>query len=109
MDKSCKLLLPNHQIQKIKYFTARVNSRPNDLGIPVRQETYLRAIRTLPNIEIVLGHFLTQEVNMPVSNCLSNNQQYVRVTKTEEKGSDVNMATHLLSDGYKNKIDVQFL
>ena len=31
---------------------------------------------------------------------------YVRVVKTEEKGSDVNLATHLLSDGYKGEYEV---
>ena len=30
-----------------------------------------------------------------------NAPRYVRVIKTEEKGSDVNLATHLLNDGYK--------
>lgn len=31
---------------------------------------------------------------------------YAKVIKTEEKGSDVNLALHLLSDGYKNAYDV---
>ena len=31
---------------------------------------------------------------------------YAKVIKTEEKGSDVNLALHLLSDGYKNVYDV---
>ncbi len=31
---------------------------------------------------------------------------YVKVIKTEEKGSDVNLALHLLSDGYKDAYDV---
>lgn len=31
---------------------------------------------------------------------------YVKVIKTEEKGSDVNLALYLLSDGYKNAYDV---
>ena len=33
-------------------------------------------------------------------------QGYVKVIKTEEKRSDVNLALHLLSDGYKNAYDV---
>lgn len=31
---------------------------------------------------------------------------YVKVIKTEEKGSDVNLAMHLLSDGYKDDYEV---
>ena len=36
---------------------------------------------------------------MPLFN--TNPQQYAQVIKTEEKGSDVNLAVHLLNDGYK--------
>ncbi len=32
-----------------------------------------------------------------------------RVIKTEEKGSDVNLAVHLLNDGYKNEYEVAAL
>ncbi len=34
---------------------------------------------------------------------------YVKVIKTEEKGSDVNLALHVLSDGYKNAYDVAII
>lgn len=33
-------------------------------------------------------------------------QQYVKVIKTEEKGSDVNLATHLLHDAHMNQFDI---
>ena len=31
---------------------------------------------------------------------------YIEVIKTEEKGSDVNLATHLLYDGFRNDYDI---
>ena len=31
---------------------------------------------------------------------------YVKVVKTEEKGSDVNLATHLLLDGFRNEYEL---
>ena len=31
---------------------------------------------------------------------------YVQVLKTEEKGSDVNLAAHLINDGYKGRYEV---
>lgn len=37
---------------------------------------------------------------------LSNPKKYVRVAITEEKGSDVNIATHLINDGWKDLYDV---
>lgn len=102
LDQMCRLLLPKAQINKIKYFTALVNARPHDPTQPIRQQTYLRALRTIPHLEIIYGHFLSSEVSMLVAGNPPNAPQYVRVIKTEEKGSDVNLATHLLSDGYKN-------
>ena len=33
-------------------------------------------------------------------------QKYARVVKTEEKGSDVNLATHLLHDAHMGRFDV---
>ena len=61
----CQALLPQHQIAELKYFTANVSSRPSDPGAPTRQQAYLRALATLPNTQIVYGHFLTNEVWMP--------------------------------------------
>jgi hypothetical protein len=93
MAAMCKVLLPRDQINRIKYFTARVDARPSDLDKPLRQELYWRALRTIPNLEVILGSFLTHEVKMPLSPIGTG---YAKVLKTEEKGSDVNLATHLL-------------
>ena len=95
------LMLPKNQILKIKYFTALVSPRPNNPDQPLRQQIYLRALQTIPNLEIIYGHFLTHIVSMPEANCSTGQQRYVNVLKTEEKGSDVNIATHLLLDAYK--------
>ena len=96
LDKLCRYLLPGHQINQIKYYTAHVAARPHDPDEPTRQQTYLRALRTLPNVSIILGTFLTNEVwAMQV-----DKPERVKVLKTEEKGSDVNLASHLIHDGY---------
>lgn len=100
-------LLPKNRIDKLRYFTARVSARPHDPGQPQRQETYLRALATVPQVEIHFGHFLTHEISMPDA-AAWNTGRYrpVRVMKTEEKGSDVNLATHLLIDAFDNSFDV---
>ncbi len=108
-DKMCRLLLPNHQINKIKYFTAEVHARPRDPQQPARQQTYFRALRTTANFEIILGRFLMSKVSMLVAGSPANAPQYARVVKTEEKGSDVNLATHLLIDGFKNDYEMAVL
>ena len=77
--------------------------RPKDPDQPLRQKAFLRALRTIPNLEIILGTFLSHEVTMPRSPIGSG---FVKVIKTEEKGSDVNLATHLLLDGFRNDYEL---
>jgi hypothetical protein len=103
LAEMCRLLLPNDQIRQIKYFTALVNPRPNDPDQRVRQESYLRALATIPNLTTVFGYFLTHEVKMALA---GGKGGYASVIKTEEKGSDVNIATHLLIDGFKNEYEL---
>ncbi len=106
LNKFCKLLLPQNEIYQIKYFTALVRPRPQDPLQPLRQQIYLRALKTIPNLSIILGHFLTHEVMMPLAETVDGKTKYVKVIKTEEKGSDVNLAAHLLNDAYKNDFEI---
>jgi hypothetical protein len=98
----CRWLLPHDEIVAIKYFTALVNPRPSDPDQRVRQELYLRALGTIPNLSIIFGYFLTHEVTM----ARADGRGFVEVIKTEEKGSDVNIATHMLMDGFRNAYEL---
>jgi hypothetical protein len=100
LKQLCHILLPRHEITQIKYFTARVNARPSDPDQPTRQATYFRALSTIPNLSIYFGHFLTHIVKMPLAYPVPGQNSYAEVFKTEEKGSDVNLATHLLHDAH---------
>ncbi|MCI0402531.1 MAG: NYN domain-containing protein [Acidobacteria bacterium] len=102
----CRLLLPNDHIVQIKYYTAVVEARPDDPDAPTRQQFYLRALRTIPNLSIYFGHFLTQERSLPLVSPKAKGPKSARVYKTEEKGSDVNLATHLVRDGFRKEYDV---
>lgn len=110
LEKMCQLLLPNNAITSIKYFTAKISARPNDPQQPVRQQIYLRALSTISTVEIIYGHYLTHVVTMrlvsPIKNEFGHVINYVKVSKTEEKGSDVNLATALLNDAYLDLFDV---
>lgn len=99
-------LLPRNRIEQTRYFTATVSSRPNDPDQATRQQTYFRALATVPEISIHLGHFLTHPVTMPDAAAWQAGR-YVprRVIKTEEKGSDVNLATLLLVDAFDDLFD----
>lgn len=90
-------ILKKSDIERIFYFTARVKPTSDDLDKHVRQETYFRALRTNPKIEIVFGHYLSHVVRMPLCNASGVLEgSRARVLKTEEKGSDVNLATYLM-------------
>jgi hypothetical protein len=56
-----QVLPPGHTIDKLKYFTARV-SGASDSGAPARQQAYLSALRTLPEVEVHFGNFLAKTV-----------------------------------------------
>jgi hypothetical protein len=88
-----QFLLPKNEIRAIKYFTALVGARSDDPSKPVRQQSYLRALRTSPIVSVTLGHFLSHPVMMPLADSVGGKIQYAKVLKTEEKGSDVNLAT----------------
>lgn len=102
----CRQSLPAHyHVNRIRFFTARVSARPSDPQQPVRQETLFRALRTIPNLTMHFGQFLSSKPMMPLVTPLPNGTRFVRVIKTEEKGSDVNLATHLLVDAFDNDFD----
>lgn len=95
------MLGPRHEIARIKYFTARVEASAGDPSKPERQETYLRALRErrpdIPPVESYFGHFLRHTVPMPLAPFGSG---MANVIKTQEKGSNVNLAVHLLNDAW---------
>lgn len=106
----CKKLLPKNNIHKIKYFSAKVSARPHDLDQPVRQQTYWRALKTIPSLSMIEGSFLSHPVQMPSAESNQGGRpQPVWVIKTEEKGSDVNLATHLIHDAHNKDFDIAVL
>ena len=106
MGKLTQLLLPQHQIKQIRYFTALITSRPSDLTQPQRQQTYLRALRTIPHLTVHLGHFLPKTIRRPLAQPPAFGSRIVEILDTEEKGSDVNLASYLLLDGCQNNYDL---
>jgi len=63
---SASLLSANDSIESIKYFTADVSPRAGDPDAPVRQATYFRALKTIPELQIHKGTFLPKRVIRPL-------------------------------------------
>jgi 6-hydroxy-3-succinoylpyridine 3-monooxygenase len=78
-------------IQLIRYFTARTGS-PD-------QETYLRALATLPRLEIDYGLFKMKTIKCRVGSCSFAGLR--EFPAPEEKGTDVNIALRMLDDAYQ--------
>lgn len=151
-----RVVLPaKHAVEKLKYFTAPV-SGVLDKAAPGRQQTYISALETLPQVQVHKGRFIAKSIwrpvlNLPIANkriqtptpvmlprgdhLVSNQQSRIlsvgahrspeasrpkrrtrraphpdavltEVHTLEEKGSDVNLASHLLNDAWKGLFDV---
>ena len=84
---------------QVKYFTARVSAKTK-ASSPVTQAMYLRALQH-SGVEIFEGNFAIREKWIPeVGTGIMRH-----VTVYEEKGSDVNLATHLVFDACQKRFD----
>jgi len=101
----CLQILPGLTINRIRYFTALVKPRPFDPHIRQRQDVYIRALETLPNLTVHYGHFLQSEVSMRLVSPPPRGPHTALVVKTEEKGSDVNIATYMMADAFRKNCD----
>jgi hypothetical protein len=112
-----EVLDPANRIIKLWYFTAHVSARV-DPNAPARQQIYLDALETIPEIEPRFGKFLvkkrwaglaTPDLDPAKPRAKPPFQPWpavVRIYRTDEKGSDVNLATQLLIDSFKNNYEV---
>jgi uncharacterized LabA/DUF88 family protein len=110
------VLDPMHQITRVNYYIARISARAHDPQAPARQATYLRALATVPEIAVHEGSLMISELWMPLAappRSYPNSYAWalptptaVRVVKSEEKGSDVNLGAHLVRDAFTDAFDV---
>lgn len=95
------LLRPQQELSAVRYFTARVSPETGDQDKPVRQNVYLEALATLPNLEIYYGYHVAKELRCP--KCGAIRQTY------EEKMTDVNIAVELLGDAQNDAFDTAII
>jgi uncharacterized LabA/DUF88 family protein len=116
-------IAPRDQIHRVRYFTARVTAPDHDPQLRQRQQTYIRALSTLPSISVHYGQFTVQTKRMPLAQPVSKKRHRgltalgldlkrhadgncsVSVLRTEEKGSDVNLATYLVVDAFRKDFE----
>ena len=110
IGKLCNEMYPELSIKRIRYFTAKIDPRKDDPDIQDRQKAILRALRTIPNLSIVYGRYRSHYVRLPSGGDYRKGiVNLVEVFKTEEKGSDVNLAAYMMDDAYRKEIEVAVL
>jgi hypothetical protein len=92
-----QLIPSSHAVTKLKYFTARVSGTA-DFEAPKRQEAYLAALRTLPEVELHFGRFLAKGVWRPITNL-----PVAGATIHSANPTIIPAGTHLVSGGSLNK------
>ena len=106
VDALCTLVNPSTiQFQLVCYFTARLDARPGNPAQRQRQQPYLRVLATLPGFNVPYGVFRSGFKRRPLVEPVPGLPTHVLVRDSEEKGSDVNLATRLLVDGFNGEYE----
>ena len=95
------LLRPGQTLAAVRYFSARVQQEPADPDKPSRQQAYLDALETLPDLRVHYGYFLPKR-----RSCAACGAQW---TTYEEKMTDVNIAVELLGDAQDDAFDTAII
>ena len=95
------LLLPDQRLMTVRYFTARILPEPEDPEKVARQNTFLDALGTLPDVHIHYGKYSRRTKKCPKCGAAT------RIEK--EKMTDVNIAVELLGDAQDDKFNTAIL
>jgi uncharacterized LabA/DUF88 family protein len=120
---------PEPVIARVVYCTARIDGASNHDGAR-DQEIYLRALRATQSVDVIeFGRYVSRVVYSPLAvkdavgqpvivradwpvkirdqagQPVPNGSFVVSVLRREEKGTDVNLASHLLLDLFNRRID----
>lgn len=91
------LLQSNQEIIQVKYFTSRVGNDPEKQK---RQSTYIEALESI-GVKVYYGHY--QRGTVECNRCGNIWPTY------SEKMTDVNIATQIIIDAYKDNYDMAML
>lgn len=95
---SAAILLKNQTLVETKYFTSRV---AGNIGKQKRQNAYLDALGTLPQLRIFYGQYQLDNKQCQKCGAFYQNPQ--------EKKTDVNIASEMLCDAFSDRFDTAIL
>jgi len=98
----CRALLkPDQELIACHYFTARIRSRAGAGQSVERQNLWLDALQTRPDIACQFGHYLSKERRCRA--CDNSWEDF------EEKMTDVKIATQILVDAFEDRFDTALI
>ena len=100
LEKFFRMVRPLDDVQRVRYFTAQITgpTRPN-------QDAFLRALATLPTVDITLGAFKETSIPCEHTGCPIQHTGPHRFKVQREKMTDVNIATAMFEDAFLNRCD----
>lgn len=99
-------VFPAFECVGCKYFSAKVSAQAGTPEQAARQALYWRALRTIPTLEIIEGNF---KVRRTWARVAYPPPDMIEIVRAEEKGSDVNLASHLLFDALAGLVGVSLV
>jgi len=93
-----RLLKPDQKLMSVKYFTSKIKG---PLDKRKRQNEYLRALRITSGVELYFGKYETNPITC--ENC-----GHI-IEMAQEKMTDVQLATCMIADAFKDKFDVALI
>jgi uncharacterized LabA/DUF88 family protein len=101
-----EVALPRNEIELVRFFTARLDPSHGHRAQRERQDTYLLALEGIPRLTVHFGEFVVNRKRQWLVNPEVGGPRSADVWVPEEKGSDVNLASYLLLDAFRDSFDV---
>jgi uncharacterized LabA/DUF88 family protein len=98
-------LFPDDRVVLVRIFTAIAPNPPDDPSQANRHDTYLRALRAIPDVEVHTGRFQKAKREALLVRPPAGVPALQTVYILQEKKSDVSLASHLLMDAVEDRFD----
>lgn len=106
VESLARALCPDDEVNEIHFFTAKLRPDSRDPTQPQRQQTYLRALQTIPNLTIHYGIFRIRTKRGWLKDPPPKQPHTIAtIVAPEEKVTDVNLATQLVFDAFTGACD----
>jgi len=113
-----RLAAQGEVVQRVNFYTAYVSGKI-DHGAVQKQQAYLAALKTLPEVHIESGNFIISDRWVKLVHPAEAKPdgypwaqpypKFVKASIPQEKGSDVKLAAHLVRDSFLNAYDVAYV